>query len=115
MRKWLIFIVPASLLTGCAQQSVMTPKDDPIVTALKGKPQSYVEQRLGLPHKRKDMPTGTTVWTYIDNEKGMNAHHCEVRVSIRNETIEHVDVLTSYSSLFAMGFESCDHIRQKVI
>lgn len=115
MRNPVYPVLAASLLAGCAQQSVMAPKDDPIVQTLLGKPQSVVEEKLGLPNKRKDMETGTTVWTYIDKEKGINAHHCEVKISIRNGTIEHVDILTSYSSLFSIGFESCDHIRKKLI
>lgn len=115
MRNYRYLVPLASLVVGCAQQSVMTPKDDPIVQTLLGKPQSVIEEKLGLPNKRKDMETGTTVWTYIDKEKGINAHHCEVKISIRNGTIEHVDILTSYSSLFSIGFESCDHIRKKLI
>jgi hypothetical protein len=115
MRAYAFLVTMASLLAGCAQQPVMSPKDDPIVKNLLGQPQNIVEEKLGLPNKRKDMETGTSVWTYIDKEKGINAHHCEVKVSIRNGTIEHVDILTSYSSLFSLGFESCDHIRKKLI
>ena len=115
MRNYRYLVALASLVAGCAQQSVMTPKDDPIVQTLLGKPQSVIEEKLGLPNKRKDMETGTSVWTYIDREKGINAHHCEVKISIRNGTIEHVDILTSYSSLFSIGFESCDHIRKNLI
>lgn len=105
------------LLAGCSSMPSMPDfgGPDPIVSTLKGKPVAFVEGRLGLPNRRTDSPTGSMVWTYLDNEKGATAKACEVSLSIRDGVVEHVYISRQNKSLMAYVTSACDRIRNEVI
>lgn len=105
------------LLAGCSSlpsmPSFSTP--DPIISSLMGKPVTFVEGRLGLPNRRSDSPTGSMVWTYLDNEKGATAKACEVSLSIRDGVVEHVYISRQNKSLMSYVTSGCDRIREEVV
>lgn len=108
------------LLAGCSGMPSMPAmpsfsEPDPIVTTLMGKPVAFVEGRLGLPNRRTDSPTGSMVWTYLDNEKGATAKACEVSLSIRDGVVEHVYISRQNKSLVSFVTSACDRIRDEVI
>lgn len=107
------------LLAGCSSMpelpsmpSLSSP--DPIVSTLMGKPVGFVEGRLGLPNRRTDSPTGSMVWTYLDNEKGATAKACEVTLSIRDGVVEQVYISRQNKSLVSYVSSACDRIRDDV-
>lgn len=108
----------ALFLGGCASlelpemPSFSSP--DPIVESLMGKPVAFVEGRLGLPNRRTDSPSGSMVWTYLDNEKGATAKSCEVSLSIRGGTVENVYISRQNKSFASFATSACDRIRQDV-
>lgn len=105
------------LLTGCAGLPEMPSfsSPDPIIANLMGKSVNYVEGRLGLPNRRTDSPSGSMVWTYLDNEKGAAAKACEVSLSIRDGVVEHVYISRQNKSLASYVTSACDRIREEVI
>lgn len=105
------------LLAGCSSLPSMPTlsKPDPIVANLMGKPVTYVEGRLGLPNRRTDSPTGSMVWTYLDNERGATAKACEVSLSIRDGVVEHVYISRQNKSLMSYVTSACDRIREEVV
>jgi hypothetical protein len=84
------------------------------VTQLTGQPVEFVQQKLGLPHQRKDLPTGAMVWTYIDNDKGIMGTQCSVIVSIRKNQVERVSVITNTTSAVSMLGKPCATLRAKI-
>lgn len=106
------------LLAGCSSlpelPSLSFSKPDPIINSLMGKSVDYVEGRLGLPNRRTDSPSGSMVWTYLDNEKGATAKACEVSLSIRNGVVENVYISRQNKSLVSFVTSACDRIREEV-
>ncbi|MDX1694244.1 MAG: hypothetical protein R3208_10790 [Ketobacteraceae bacterium] len=107
----------ALLLAGCSSMPSMPSlgEPDPIISNLMGKPVTFVEGRLGLPNRRTDSPSGSMVWTYLDNEKGATAKACEVSLSIRDGVVEHVYISRQNKSLMSFVTSACDRIREEVI
>lgn len=123
MKKLFLMLAAASLTTACSipagpslsalteGPSVTEPQDDEIVQKLTGKPVSYVQEKLGLPNRRSDLPTGAMIWTYTDNEKGLDANECKVALSIRDGVVQRVSISTKSASLFSAVSNSCVRIR----
>lgn len=111
--KPLLTLLAATALAGCTTSNVK-PQDDAIVTALTGKPITFVTNRLGLPNRRNELATGSMVWTYFDNEKGANAKACRVSLSIRDGVVERVSIATENQSLVSFVSSSCSRIRSEV-
>ena len=114
-----------SLLAGCESMSVpveslslaespTNKQDDIIVEKLEGQPIAFVQEKLGLPNRRSDLPTGAMIWTYTDNEKGLNANQCKVALSIRDGVVQRVSIETKSESLFSAITTSCARIRKNL-
>ena len=110
--KTLIALSASTLLLAGCSSSVIEQQDDPIVESLMGKSAAYAEQKLGLPNKRSENKSGSMVWVYVDNNKGMAAKDCSVTLSIRNDVIENVVIATDQKSLVSLVSSSCQRIRE---
>lgn len=95
-------------------ESPTKPQEDIIVEKLTGQPIGYVQEKLGLPNRRSDLPTGAMIWTYTDNEKGLNANQCKVALSIRDGKVQRVSIETHSESLFSAVSTSCARIRKNL-
>ena len=100
-------------LAGCSS-SVVKPDNDPIVAQLQNQSVDYVQQKLGLPNRRENTPSGAMVWTYFDKKHGIAANDCSVTLSIRDNKVEHVLVDTHRPSLLSLMASSCDDIRKSL-
>ncbi|CBL43728.1 hypothetical protein HDN1F_01450 [gamma proteobacterium HdN1] len=87
-------------------------QDDPIVSALEGQPVAFVQEKLGLPNQRDDLPTGAMIWVYNDDAKGLNANSCKVSLSIRDGIVQRVSIQTHSASLVSAALSSCNRIRK---
>jgi hypothetical protein len=106
--------MPVSVESLSLAPSPTARQDDVIVTKLEGQPVAFVQERLGLPNGRKDLPTGAMIWTYSDNEKGLNANQCKVALSIRDGVVQRVSIETKSESLFSAVSTSCARIRKNL-
>lgn len=107
-------VLPQSFDSLSMAPSPTDKQDDIIVERLEGQPVAYVQERLGLPNRRNDLPTGATIWTYTDNEKGLNANQCKVALSIRDGVVQRVSIETKSESLFSAVSSSCARIRKNL-
>ncbi len=114
-----------SLMAGCSMmpdsmdalslaESPTKKQDDIIVDRLEGQPIAFVQEKLGLPNRRNELPTGAMIWTYTDNEKGLNANECKVALSIRDGIVQRVSIETKSESLFSAISSSCARIRKNL-
>lgn len=106
--------MPVSVESLSLAESPTKRQDDIIVTKLEGQPLAFVQERLGLPNGRKELPTGAMIWTYTDNEKGLNANQCKVALSIRDGVVQRVSIETKSESLFSAVSTSCARIRKNL-
>lgn len=105
---------PISMESLSLAESPTKKQDDIIVEKLEGQPVAFVQERLGLPNRRNDLPTGAMIWTYTDNEKGLNANQCKVALSIRDGVVQRVSIETKSESLFSAITTSCARIRKNL-
>ena len=110
MKTLVALSTSALLLAGCAS-SVTNQQEDSIVENLVGKPSSYAQKALGLPNRRQENKSGSEVWAYDDNSKGMAATDCTVTLSIRNDVIEKVAIAKDGKSLLSLVSNACQRIR----
>lgn len=105
---------PISMESLSLAESPTKKQDDIIVEKLEGQPVAFVQEKLGLPNRRNDLPTGAMIWTYTDNEKGLNANQCKVALSIRDGVVQRVSIETKSESLFSAITSSCARIRKNL-
>lgn len=107
-------LAAAVVLMSACSSNVVKPQNDPIVTALKGKPVAYVQGKLGLPNRRNDLATGAMVWIYFDNDRGGSERECQVALSIRGGVVENVHITTNSPSLISYASTACQRIRKEL-
>lgn len=107
-------MMPNSMDSLSLAPSPTARQKDVIVDKLEGQPIGFVQEKLGLPNRRNDLPTGATIWTYTDNEKGLNANECKVALSIRDGVVQRVSIETKSESLFSAVSTSCARIRKSL-
>lgn len=107
-------MMPDSMEALSLAESPTKKQDDIIVDRLEGQPIAFVQEKLGLPNRRNELPTGAMIWTYTDNEKGLNANECKVALSIRDGIVQRVSIETKSESLFSAISSSCARIRKNL-